>query len=97
MAGPGNEITHIAWNRKVQHILASTIANGTTVVWDLKRQKPVISFKDPNRQGLRRQGLFSQGDISRWRSVNAVVKSGRALAVQAGRYGAHRTFIPQYS
>lgn len=32
----------------MQHILASTSANGTTVVWDLKRQRPVISFNDPN-------------------------------------------------
>ncbi|GFH08887.1 WD_REPEATS_REGION domain-containing protein, partial [Haematococcus lacustris] len=51
--GPGlasNEITFIAWNRKVQHILASSSTNGTTVVWDLKRQKPVISFRDPNSQ-----------------------------------------------
>lgn len=44
----GNEITFISWNRKVQHILASSSTNGTTVVWDLKRQKPVISFRDPN-------------------------------------------------
>jgi protein transport protein SEC31 len=50
--GPGNaaagEVTCLAWNRKVQHILASTSADGTTIVWDLKRQRPVISFTDPN-------------------------------------------------
>lgn len=34
----------------MQHILASCSTNGTTVVWDLKRQKPVISFRDPNSQ-----------------------------------------------
>ncbi len=45
----GGEITYLAWNKKVQHILASCSTNGTTVVWDLKRQKPVISFRDPNR------------------------------------------------
>lgn len=45
---PGSEITFVSWNRKVQHILASSLANGTTVVWDLKRQRPVISFRDPN-------------------------------------------------
>lgn len=38
----GGETTFIAWNRKVQHILASCSTNGSTVVWDLKRQKPVI-------------------------------------------------------
>ncbi|KXZ53102.1 hypothetical protein GPECTOR_8g92 [Gonium pectorale] len=46
----GGEITYLAWNKKVQHILASCSTNGTTVVWDLKRQKPVISFRDPNSQ-----------------------------------------------
>ncbi|GAB4832488.1 hypothetical protein Ancab_006510 [Ancistrocladus abbreviatus] len=44
------EISYISWNSKVQHILASTSYNGTTVVWDLKKQKPVISFSDPNRR-----------------------------------------------
>ena len=46
--GQGVDITHLAWNRKVQHILASTSSGGTTVVWDLKRQRQVISFTDPN-------------------------------------------------
>eukprot|EP00798_Chlamydomonas_sp_ICE-L_P021383 gene21383-28331_t len=48
--GPGSagEIAYISWNRKVAHILASCSSNGSTVVWDLKRQKPVISFRDPN-------------------------------------------------
>ena len=44
--GAGGEITSLAWNCKVQHILASTTSGGATVVWDLKRQKPVISFTD---------------------------------------------------
>jgi hypothetical protein len=46
---PSGEITHLAWNNKVQHILASTSGAGSTVVWDLKKQKPVISFSDPQR------------------------------------------------
>ena len=49
-AGSGaGEVTYLAWNCKVQHILASTSVGGSTIVWDLKRQKPVISFTDPNR------------------------------------------------
>ncbi|KAH9606662.1 hypothetical protein KSS87_001444 [Heliosperma pusillum] len=44
------EISFLSWNSKVQHILASTSYNGTTVVWDLKKQKPVISFADSNRR-----------------------------------------------
>jgi len=44
------EISYISWNRKVQHILASTHIDGSTVVWDLKKQRPVITLKDPNSQ-----------------------------------------------
>ncbi|PPS03542.1 hypothetical protein GOBAR_AA17135 [Gossypium barbadense] len=44
------EISFLSWNSKVQHILASTSYNGTTVVWDLKKQKPVISFADSVRR-----------------------------------------------
>lgn len=40
------EISFLSWNRKVQPILASTSFNGTTVVWDLRKQKPIISFSD---------------------------------------------------
>tara|TARA_Y100001954_G_scaffold207869_1_gene231743 strand:+ start:555 stop:4292 length:3738 start_codon:yes stop_codon:yes gene_type:complete len=47
--GPtAGEVSYLGWNHKVQHILASSSLNGTTVVWDLKRQRPVISFTDPN-------------------------------------------------
>lgn len=49
-AGPAPEITCVAWNKKVQHILASTQVDGATVVWDLKKQRPVITLKDPNSQ-----------------------------------------------
>ncbi|XP_076949538.1 protein transport protein SEC31 homolog B-like isoform X2 [Bidens hawaiensis] len=40
------EISYVSWNKKVQPILASTSLNGTTVVWDLRKQKPIISFSD---------------------------------------------------
>jgi protein transport protein SEC31 len=46
--GAQPEITYLAWNRKVQHILATCTGAGTVVVWDLKKQRPVISFKDPS-------------------------------------------------
>ncbi|KAK2988285.1 hypothetical protein RJ640_017502, partial [Escallonia rubra] len=49
-AAAQGEISYVSWNRKVQHILASTSFNGTTVVWDLRKQKSVISFSDPVRR-----------------------------------------------
>ena len=52
------EIAQIQWNTKVSHILASCgTSSGTTVVWDLKRQRPVISFVDP--QSKRRCSAIS--------------------------------------
>lgn len=47
-AGTG-EVVQLSWNYKVQHILATTASGGQTVVWDLRREKPVISFSDPTR------------------------------------------------
>ena len=64
-AGPQPEITHLAWNRKVQHILGTCTAAGTVVVWDLKKQRPVISFKDPSGWGW---GVGRNIKIDGWRS-----------------------------
>ncbi|XP_027154813.1 protein transport protein SEC31 homolog B [Coffea eugenioides] len=44
------EISFLSWNCVTSHILASTSYNGTTVVWDLRRQKPVLSFADSARR-----------------------------------------------
>ncbi|XP_020519257.1 protein transport protein SEC31 homolog B isoform X2 [Amborella trichopoda] len=49
-SGAQGEVSFLSWNPKVQHILASTSYSGTTVIWDLKRQKPVISFSDSIRR-----------------------------------------------
>lgn len=46
----GSEVLCCAWNRKVQHILCSCSNTGTTVVWDLKQKKEVISFQDPAKR-----------------------------------------------
>ena len=51
--GPGADISCVAWNRKVTHILASTSHNGLSVVWDLKLKKPVINFTNANNRGQR--------------------------------------------
>eukprot|EP00578_Thalassiosira_sp_NH16_P006546 CAMPEP_0181106352 /NCGR_PEP_ID=MMETSP1071-20121207/16486_1 /TAXON_ID=35127 /ORGANISM="Thalassiosira sp., Strain NH16" /LENGTH=1086 /DNA_ID=CAMNT_0023189753 /DNA_START=165 /DNA_END=3425 /DNA_ORIENTATION=+ len=36
----GGEVTQVAWNSQVSHILASSSANGTVSVWDLRQKKP---------------------------------------------------------
>ncbi|ETV80948.1 hypothetical protein H257_06393 [Aphanomyces astaci] len=48
-ATPGNEITCLAWNTQVAHILASGSQNGSTVVWDMKSKKPFCELKDMSR------------------------------------------------
>ncbi|KAF0687464.1 Aste57867_20801 [Aphanomyces stellatus] len=48
-AVPGNEITCLAWNTQVPHILASGSQSGTTVVWDMKSKKPWCELKDMSR------------------------------------------------
>jgi protein transport protein SEC31 len=47
------DIACVAWNPKVQHILASTGHNGQSVVWDLKLKKPVITFSNQNKAAQR--------------------------------------------
>ncbi|OLP77333.1 Protein transport protein SEC31 [Symbiodinium microadriaticum] len=42
----GSEVLCCAWNRIVPHILCSCSNTGTTVVWDLKQKKEVISFQE---------------------------------------------------
>ena len=41
LSQPADEVTCLAWNRKVPHILASTFAS-RCVVWDLKKNEPII-------------------------------------------------------
>jgi protein transport protein SEC31 len=50
----GHDITSLAWNRKVQHIIATTHGDGSTVVWDLKKQRPVITLRDASAGPSRR-------------------------------------------
>jgi hypothetical protein len=40
------EISALAWNKRVEWILATCSVNGTATVWDLKKQKPVITLRD---------------------------------------------------
>ena len=36
----------VAWNCQVQHILASTSPSGRSVVWDLRKNEPIIQVSD---------------------------------------------------
>ncbi|CAE7839044.1 sec31, partial [Symbiodinium sp. KB8] len=46
------EITSVAWNPSVAHILASADASGTAVVWNLKEERPWAQLRDPQRNPI---------------------------------------------
>ncbi|XP_031552702.1 protein transport protein Sec31A-like [Actinia tenebrosa] len=43
---PPDNISCLAWNRQVQHILASSSPCGRCVVWDLRKNEPIIKVGD---------------------------------------------------
>lgn len=43
---PPDNISCVAWNRQVQHILASGSPCGRCVVWDLRKNEPIIKVSD---------------------------------------------------
>ncbi len=40
---PSEDVRSIAWNRQVQHILATTFSS-RCVVWDLRKNDPIIKI-----------------------------------------------------
>ncbi|XP_058870491.1 protein transport protein Sec31A isoform X9 [Acipenser ruthenus] len=43
---PLEDISSVAWNRQVQHILASASPSGRASVWDLRKNEPIIKVSD---------------------------------------------------
>ncbi|XP_065841042.1 protein transport protein Sec31A-like [Oscarella lobularis] len=43
---PPEDISCVAWNCQVQHILGSTAPSGRSVVWDLRKNEPIIQISD---------------------------------------------------
>ncbi|XP_038254876.1 protein transport protein Sec31A isoform X13 [Dermochelys coriacea] len=43
---PPEDISCVAWNRQVQHILASASPSGRATVWDLRKNEPIIKVSD---------------------------------------------------
>ncbi|XP_044152770.1 protein transport protein Sec31B isoform X3 [Bufo gargarizans] len=50
---PVEDVSAISWNQQVQHILSSAHPSGKAVVWDLRKNEPVIKVSDhSNRMHL---------------------------------------------
>uniref|UniRef100_A0AAY3ZZH0 Protein transport protein Sec31A n=1 Tax=Denticeps clupeoides TaxID=299321 RepID=A0AAY3ZZH0_9TELE len=45
-AQPLEDVSVVAWNRQVQHIMASASPSGKAVVWDLRKNEPIIKISD---------------------------------------------------
>ncbi|XP_018428433.1 PREDICTED: protein transport protein Sec31B [Nanorana parkeri] len=43
---PAEDISAVSWNQQVQHILSSSHPSGKAVVWDLRKNEPVIKISD---------------------------------------------------
>uniref|UniRef100_A0A8C3I773 SEC31 homolog B, COPII coat complex component n=1 Tax=Chrysemys picta bellii TaxID=8478 RepID=A0A8C3I773_CHRPI len=43
---PQEDISAVSWNRQVQHILSSAHPSGKAVVWDLRKNEPIIKIGD---------------------------------------------------
>ncbi|XP_043843257.1 protein transport protein Sec31B isoform X4 [Dromiciops gliroides] len=43
---PPEDVSVLAWNRQVQHILSSAHPSGKAVVWDLRKNEPIIKVSD---------------------------------------------------
>lgn len=43
-----SEITQVAWNSQVVHILASSAQNGHCIIWDLRAKKAWCELRDPS-------------------------------------------------
>ncbi|NWQ73936.1 SC31B protein, partial [Columbina picui] len=43
---PPEDISVVSWNRQVQHILSSAHPSGKAVVWDLRKNEPIIKVSD---------------------------------------------------
>ena len=39
-----DDITTVAWNHQVQHIVSTASKNGYTVVWDLRNKKEIMTL-----------------------------------------------------
>ncbi|XP_010627226.1 protein transport protein Sec31A isoform X11 [Fukomys damarensis] len=60
---PPEDISCIAWNRQVQHILASASPSGRATVWDLRKNEPIIKVSDHSNK-MHCSGLAWHPDVA---------------------------------
>ncbi|GCB78805.1 hypothetical protein scyTo_0016874, partial [Scyliorhinus torazame] len=60
---PSEDISCVGWNRQVQHILASAHPSGRAVVWDLRKNEPIIKVSDHSNR-MRCSGMAWNPDVA---------------------------------
>ncbi|XP_078400664.1 protein transport protein Sec31A isoform X6 [Cetorhinus maximus] len=60
---PPEDISCVAWNRQVQHILASANPSGRAAVWDLRKNEPILKVSDHTNR-MHCSGLAWHPDIA---------------------------------
>lgn len=60
---PAEDISAISWNRQVQHILASVSPSGKAVVWDLRKNEPIIKISDHSNR-MHCSGMLWHPDVA---------------------------------
>ncbi|XP_055976825.1 protein transport protein Sec31B [Sorex fumeus] len=60
---PPEDVKALSWNRQVQHILSSAHPSGKAVVWDLRKNEPIIKVSDPSSR-MRCSGLAWRPDVA---------------------------------
>ncbi|KAM9027008.1 protein transport protein Sec31A isoform 13-T13 [Ara ararauna] len=60
---PLEDVSCVAWNRQVQHILASASPSGRATVWDLRKNEPIIKVSDHSNR-MHCSGLAWHPDVA---------------------------------
>ncbi|XP_078257645.1 protein transport protein Sec31A isoform X2 [Rhinoraja longicauda] len=67
---PSEDVSCVAWNRQVQHILASANPSGRAVVWDLRKNEPILKVSDHTNR-MHCSGLAWHPDIATQMAVSS--------------------------
>jgi protein transport protein SEC31 len=59
-----DDISSVAWNCQVQHILSTASTNGYTVVWDLRNKKEVMTLAHSGQSAMMGSGRGSISSIA---------------------------------
>ncbi|XP_068438639.1 protein transport protein Sec31A isoform X2 [Clinocottus analis] len=60
---PAEDISVVSWNRQVQHIMASSSPSGKAVVWDLRKNEPIIKISDHSNR-MHCSGMLWHPDVA---------------------------------